>query len=397
MDNQSSLLRKESFGGTLNNAVSAKRIHLTSEEYAEITTVGKVPDYLRAEIKAQSDKVIIREPSFLPEHNFSAPDTVFFEITRACNLTCTHCFNDSGRRLPDELSDKERLAVIEDLCFAGVQEVRFTGGEPLVIDSLFDYVALVRKNGLRASIGTNGALISALIAEKLASAGLNNAITSIDGMEEKHDSIRGKGSFRKTLTGVQALLDAGIPVRVNTVVMRSNFEEVIRVAEYFSKRSVPVMIRRLIPAGRADDMTSEMLTKEDYSQLRERLDSLLSNPKVHLRGHYLKDDKVTRRITLPFSRNACSAGHRGLVVLPDGAVQTCGFLGPLGESSPGNLKTESLSVVWRRLVGSQHIETLQSLLPGYNAGTCGPETNCLAIALANQKHFLQIQGLRSKS
>ncbi len=379
------LMRKESFGGTFSNPVSGKRVYVNHAEFDQIKLAGGLPDALQAELKSAAGSIIVREPDFLPGYTFSSPDVIFFEITRACNLTCTHCFNNSGKRLLGELSNIQRAAIIEDLCIAGVQEIRFTGGEPLAVRAVFDFISQIREVGLRASIGTNGALINGNVAKRLASAGLNAAITSIDGMEEKHDSIRGNGSFQKTLIGIDALLSEGIPVRVNTVVMKSNLEEVVRVTDYFFKREIPIMIRRLIPAGRADGMMAEMLTQGDYADLRRRLEDQLEDPRGLVRGHYLKDDKVAPRIQLPFTRHACSAGHRGLVILPGGAVQTCGFLGPLGERSPGNLKDVNLASLWKSLVESQHISNLRSLLRGHNAETTGPQTNCLAIALASQK------------
>lgn len=393
MPNQSSLLRKESFGGTLSNAHSGKRLYVSQEEFNSIKELKKLPLNLRIELKAITDEVTVMEPEDLPIHNFSAPDTIFFEITRACNLTCEHCFNSSGNRLPFELSDLQRYAIITDLCDSGVQEIRFTGGEPLVVSAVFKYISYIRNRAVRASIGTNGALIDSNVAKRLADAGLNAAITSIDGMKDRHDLIRGPGSFQKTLLGIQSLLDVNIPVRVNTVAMKSNMREIPLVTEYFYQRNIPLMIRRLIPSGRADSMTNEMLTEEDYASLRKTLKPFLSDNRGIVRGHYLQDESIEPRIKLPFERRSCSAGHRGLVILPDGLVQTCGFLGPLGEKSIGDLKSETLISLWQRLIESQHIDSLRALLPTFNTGTLGPKTNCLAIALAGQGNtdFVQIK------
>ena len=385
MQNQISLLRKESFGGTLSNTISGKRIYINKEECRLIQESGMLPNDLRIELRAVSSSVIIKEPVMLPAYNFSAPDTIFFEVTRACNLACQHCLNNSGKQLQRELSDEQRSIIIDDICNIGIQEIRFTGGEPLLASTIFKYISQIRNQGLRASIGTNGTLIDSRVAKKLASAGLNTAIVSIDGMERQHDFIRGEGSFKKTLIGIQSLLDVGIPVRVNTVAMKSNMGEIPLVTEYFFQRNIPIMIRRFIPSGRADSMKTEILTKGDYVLLRNKLKSFLSNQKGIVKGHYLKDEEVETRINLPFKRYSCSAGHRGLVILPDGRVQTCGLLSSLGETSVGNLKAESLTSVWQKLLESKHIDSLRSLLPGYNACACGPKTNCLAIALASQK------------
>ena len=385
MKNLVSLLRKESFGGTLNNAISGKRIYINHEEFCLVKKLGMLPDDLRIELKAGSNEVVINEPSVLPTYNFSAPDIVFFEITRACNLTCKHCLNNSGNRLLREFSDKQIIAVINDIYSTGVQEIRFTGGEPLVVPSIFKYIYKARNLGLRVSMGTNGVLIDSQVAKKLASAGLNIIIVSIDGMEKQHDHIRGKGSFKKAIMGIQSLLDVGISVRINTVAMRSNMEEIPYVVEYFFQRNIPIMIRRFIPSGRADDIKTEMLTEVDYAILRNKLQSFLSNKKEIVKGHYLKDDKVGVRIKLPFERHSCSAGHRSLVILSEGNVQTCGFLSSFGEPPIGNLKKERLASLWQRLIESNYINSLRSLLLNYNTNNGYPKTNCIAVALTSVK------------
>jgi MoaA/NifB/PqqE/SkfB family radical SAM enzyme len=381
-----SLLRQESFGGTLFNAFSGKRTYVTIDEYLQMETSGTIPENLHSEIQALSNTVLFRKPQLLPSNNFSAPDTVFFEVTRACNLTCVQCLNNSGKRLTDELSDYQRLSIIENLCESGVQEIRFTGGEPLVIPAVLKYISTIHSLGLRASIGTNGTIITPNLAERLASAGLNSAIVSIDGMEMQHDLIRGRGSFQKTITGIQSLIKAGVSVRINTVAMKRNLQEIPTVVRYFSDQSIPIMIRRFIPSGRATQMKEEMLTIADYNDLREALKPLLNDPEGLVRGHYLQDENAITRISLPFDRRQCSAGHRGLVILPNGNVQTCGFLGPLGESPIGNIATEKLASIWQRLLDSEHICSLESLLPEHNASKTHPKTNCLAIALAIKSH-----------
>jgi len=380
-----SLLRQEAFGGTLFNAKSGKRVYVSKDEFNGIALVGLVPEYLQQEIGTKTDVVIIRQPFILQANNFSSPDTVFFEITRVCNIKCTFCFNDSGpnHRLSDELSDENRIKVIRDLITCGVQEIRLTGGEPLTLgDVTLSIIEMLNREGLRSSIGTNGILVKPNVADSLAKAGLHSAVVSVDGMEATHDSIRGVGSFKKTINGIFELKRVGIPVRVNAVVMKSNVEEVVKVVQYFTDIDVPIMIRRLIPAGRANNMSNEMLTEDEYKTLGKRLEPLTSDSTKNVRGHYIKSDVVKPRVRFPFERQACSAGHRGMVVLPNGDVQTCGFLGPLGEPSVGNVSVEGFSEIWHRLVGSEHIESMRSMLPGYNATTVGPKTNCLAIALA---------------
>jgi MoaA/NifB/PqqE/SkfB family radical SAM enzyme len=343
---KSSLLRKESFGGTLGNAVSGRRIYINNDEFQSIKSSGRVTQELCIELRTNCTDVIIREPELL-SHNFSAPDIIFFELTRACNLRCTHCLNNSGKSLLLELTHEQIDGLLDDLCTVGVQEVRFTGGEPLLNKDIFGYISKIRKCGLRASIGTNGVLVDDTVARKLSEADLNVAIVSVDGLENQHDDIRGKGSFNRVLRGIESLNCFDIPVRVNIVAMKSNLLDIPSTVQYFHDRGIKIMIRRLIPSGRAS--VKEMLSAQDYVFLRKELDTFLSVSNSGVSGHYLKEDVITPRVRLPFAWCKCKAGRRGLAIHPDGRVSTCGFLEPLNVPCVGNLGAETLSSIWKGL------------------------------------------------
>ncbi len=390
MKTNTHILRRETFGGTLFETSSGQRSYINQQEFAATKSNGTLPCSLRQELGWEDKPVHVVEPSWLPDSNFSAPDTVFFEVTRACNLRCTICFNSSGVKLNDELSLDERMDVVQDLANSGVQEIRFTGGEPLALPGINDLLAKASGLGLRVSLGTNAMLIDEARAQQLAKLGVCLAVVSIDGLQEKHDAIRGKGGFEKSLAGLEHLQSAGVNVRVNAVVMRSSLDDIPQLVDFFFQRGISMYLRRLIPSGRATNASTEMLTATEYEALKEQLSPYLSDPRGLISGHYLEGHKTQPRINLPFQRFGCSAGHRGLVLLPNGNVQTCGFLGPLGEQSVGKIHQEKLLTIWRRLLGSSHTDNLRAKLPDYNSTTCGPCTNCLAIALANQ-HPVTVQ------
>lgn len=389
------LLRRESFGGTLFSVKRGKRIYINHDEYLEMKLSSCITQALANELGEDIVPVVITEPQHLPNDNFSAPDTVFLEVTRACNLHCIHCFNASGKQLPKQLSHTQFESVIEDLVSSGVQEIRFTGGEPMVVSGIISLIRRASELGIRTSMGTNAALINDDKAGALAKAGLRAGIISFDGLESRHDQIRGKGSFKLAIDGLERLRQYNISVRVNIVVMRSNLSDISKLIKFLHEIGVSVFIRRLILSGRASATPNEMLTSTEYSELRKSLQTYLDDPKNLVDGHSLKERRVQMRITLPFTRKDCSAGHRGLIILPDGRIQTCGFLGPLGETSIGRVLKEHMADIWQRLNMSNHIEDLEKNLEPYNQNTVGPSTNCLAVALAEQKHAL-VQIRRSK-
>lgn len=385
------LLRKESFGGTLFFVKKGRRAYIDRKEFAAINYSGLLTLGLADELSEPVIPIKTVVPDMLPEQNFSAPDTVFLEVTRACNLTCTHCFNDSGTQLPDQLSITQLEQAVDNLAVSGVQEIRFTGGEPLALPGIISLVHRASSFGLRCSMGTNAALITERKADDLKDAGLRAGIVSLDGLEDRHDRIRGHGSFRLAIKGIERLRTRGIDVRVNMVVMRSNLNDLIPLVEMLVERGVPMFMRRLILSGRAKGSSSEMLSQTEYAALRARLRYHLEDQSNLVDGHYLREKKFSSRIALPFPRKECSAGHRGLVMLPNGKVQTCGFLGPLGETSIGVLPSETLATIWARLNGSGHIQDFEGNIEPYNRATSGPKTNCLAIALAGQEPLIQIK------
>lgn len=382
------LARAESFGATVLHRASGRRFYLTREEFRILTIENRLPiDVKRDEVPIE--KLVVRQPRVLPLGNFSAPDTVFLEVTRECNLVCSHCFNSSGGKSSlRQLSHEQFEMIARDLAECGVQEIRFTGGEPLRLPKIFGLIRQAADLGLRTSMGTNATLIGKKDATALATAGLNAAIVSIDGLEKRHDTIRGRGSFRAAMDGLEQLRAEHIDVRVNVVIMRSNMPDIEALVGYFFHRRIPVFIRRLILSGRAVGATVEMLSEREYVHVREKLRDYLTDTNGLLDGHYLRERRAETRIKLPFRRKECSAGHRGLVILSDGKVQTCGFLGPLGEPGVGSVLAERFSGIWSRLISSRHMAGLEASLDPYNQQTIGPKTDCLAVAMAGREFLL---------
>ena len=65
------------------------------------------------------------------DFHLNSPLIVWFEVTRKCNLLCTHCYIDAGRPRANELSFEEVIEVLDDLKRLGVFSLVLAGGEPL--------------------------------------------------------------------------------------------------------------------------------------------------------------------------------------------------------------------------------------------------------------------------
>lgn len=238
----------------------------------------------------------------------------------------------------NQLNYSELEKLIKDLADAGIQEIRFTGGEPLLYKKIYELIDLSSRLGIYTSLGTNGTLLFKDVVEKLKDAGLNKVVISIDGTKDIHDLIRGEGTYDKAMSGLKYIQEIGIKTRINSVIMRSNMNEVIELAKELHKMKINLFIRRFIESGRGTELQNNMLSKEDYDYVRTQLHyELSSGPYVN--GHYLRNDEgIIPRIKLPFEIKGCKAGQRALAIMPDGDVHLCGFLAAQGFKAVGNIR-----------------------------------------------------------
>src|SRR5437660_10883318 len=98
----------------------------------------------------------------------SAPMTVTWEITAACNIACIHCLSASGRRRPRELKTDQALALVDELAEMQVFQIHFGGGEPFIYPGIWQVFERARERGLVMCVSTNGTLITQDRARRLA-------------------------------------------------------------------------------------------------------------------------------------------------------------------------------------------------------------------------------------
>lgn len=160
-------------------------------------------------------------------------------VTDRCNLRCTYCMPPEGLDwIPrDELlSAAELVRIIRLAVDQGVQEVRFTGGEPLVRPDLEEIVAGVASlpDPPSLSLTTNGIGLTTR-AQSLKDAGLVRINVSLDTLDaDRFRTLTRRDRLGDVLAGIAAARAAGLaPVKINTVLMRSiNDDEVLSLVEW---------------------------------------------------------------------------------------------------------------------------------------------------------------------
>jgi len=135
-------------------------------------------------------------------HNASErPFIVIWEVTRACQLVCTHCRADAIRtRNPFELTTDEGRQLLDDLA-------SFGSPRPLVV--------------------LTGDRLTRSVLVELRDAGAKAVSLSLDGATaQSHDAFRGvQGVFDATLDAARTVRDVGLRLQINTTVTRGNVHE----------------------------------------------------------------------------------------------------------------------------------------------------------------------------
>ena len=139
---------------------------------------------------------------------------VIWNLIRRCNLTCKHCYALSADHdYPDELTNAEVNAVMDDLKAFKVPVLILSGGEPLLRKDIFEIAERAKAMKFYVGLSTNGTLIDAPMAERVAAQGFDYVGISLDGLRATHDKFRRKeGAFDASLGAVRLLRDRGVKV-----------------------------------------------------------------------------------------------------------------------------------------------------------------------------------------
>lgn len=183
------------------------------------------------------------------------PFIVIWEITRACELKCLHCRADAQTKPhPLELTHEEGLQLIDQIYEMDNPMLVFSGGDCMIREDLFDLAEYAVKKGMRVSItpsATNNVTKEKMeMAKKI---GLSRWAFSLDGHNpEIHDHFRGTaGSFNLTLEQISYLNELEMPLQINTVISKYNYDYLEEMAQLVEDLGAVLWsVFLLVPTGR---------------------------------------------------------------------------------------------------------------------------------------------------
>jgi AdoMet-dependent heme synthase len=289
---------------------------------------------------------------------------VFWELTARCNLACRHCRAEAQNHVAEgELETSEILRVARDIREAGDPILVLTGGEALMRPDFFDIARDCATRFTRVALATNGTLVDAGLAARIAACGLQRVSISLDGATAgTHDAFRGvPGSFEAAMKGFAALRQAGLSVQVNVTVARHNAEELPAILDLALAGGADAFhVFVLVPVGcgaeiGTDARLSPGRMEEVLRWLFER--SLELRGRVHVKAtcapqYYRIVREISRERGLPpvvpgrgmeAMTRGCLAGTAVCFISRTGDVQPCGYLPVVA----GNVRESRFPDLWR--------------------------------------------------
>jgi molybdenum cofactor biosynthesis enzyme MoaA len=190
-------------------------------------------------------------------------------LTNRCNFNCPYC-----RKTGDEMSFADAAATLAWWIEDGLQNVRFSGGEPTLVPFLPVLVAMCKRGGVKnIALSTNGSASPAYY-RQLIDDGVNDFSISLDACcASTGDTMAGVKGHHETILKNISQLAALTYVTVGVVVTDSNADELTRVIELADKLDVDDI--RIIPAAQDGDTLEALKTvgtqyRDKYPILRYR-------------------------------------------------------------------------------------------------------------------------------
>ena len=204
-------------------------------------------------------------------------DTLFWECTLRCNLSCRHCGSDCrvDPGVPD-MPLEDFLRVLDEEVTPHVDPasvlVIFSGGEVLVREDLELAGREVSRRGYPWGMVTNGFALTERRLRGLVDAGLRSVSVSLDGFEREHNHIRCNPlSYGRALDALRLIVrEPGLAYDVVTCVTGASVPLLPEFRDMLIAEGVRSWrLFSIFPVGRAKEDPTLRMTDAQFRQMLE--------------------------------------------------------------------------------------------------------------------------------
>jgi mycofactocin radical SAM maturase len=271
----------------------------------------------------------------------SAPVNVTWEVTNRCNLSCIHCLSDSGKTKKTELTIDQCYGIIDQLASQEVFQINFGGGEPFARSDFLSILDRCHSRGLVTCISTNGTFLDNEVLGFLGGREMVYVQVSLDGASpETNDPIRGEGTFKRILKGIERLYARDIPFSINMVLTAWNFSEISSLYSLAGNFDAKLRISRFRPSGRGALSWDSLRLRKDH--LKAFSQWLSEHQDVVTGDSFFSLEEEQRK---GLGLNLCGAAKFTCCIDPAGEVFPCAFLNDRFFYG-GSVLCQSLRQIW---------------------------------------------------
>lgn len=279
------------------------------------------------------------------------------ELTARCNNNCRHCYINvppgNAEAKAKELSPAEISQIADQAVQLGAVWSLLTGGEPLLRPDFEEIYLLLKRKGLLLSVFTNATLINEkhlALFSKYPPRDIE--ITVYGATQETYERItRLPGSYDMFVRGLDALISAGIKVRLKAMALKDNMHEMDLIAEFSRARTKdfyrfdPLLhLRYDGDPVRNEEIRAERLSPEEIIALEKSDPARLQALEKSCTDLLLADADHIHCNHLFH----CGAGIGNFVVGYDGTFRLCSAL--VAPGTTYNLRTGTLADAIHNLV-----------------------------------------------
>lgn len=276
--------------------------------------------------------------------------SVLFELTYACNLDCSFCYNDLGLK-GTPLTYDEYDDVLTQLASMGVMNITLTGGEPLAHKDFFRIGARARELGFVIRIKSNGHSLRGTMLRRLREEVDPYIVeTSLHGSTaEVHDAqTRTPGSFVRLMENMRLWREAGMRTKINSTMTSLNEHQTAEIFAIAAELDAQIQIDPDVKP-RDDGDTSPLTmsaSKEAVARLAEiRLADIKRRAGLaedNAPKPTVKQKADARREQMAGSDKHCAAGSAHLTIDPVGNLLPC----VQWRQTVGNVREGALRTLW---------------------------------------------------
>jgi MoaA/NifB/PqqE/SkfB family radical SAM enzyme len=209
-----------------------------------------------------------------------SPMLAYVKVTKRCNLDCGYCpWHTAPHDFTGERTTADWKVTLDDIIERGARILIFEGGEPTLRRDLQELLDHAHARGAYTVLATNGTTDMNRFAP--------SAFTvSVDGPERVHDTVRGVGTFQRTLANIAAHRGPERLV-VITVISRVNQEYLEELVEQVGPLVDGFLFTFVYPYS---DVVADVPSPAEVVHIKQRLMKLkkhfrIMNPARQLRNH----------------------------------------------------------------------------------------------------------------